>query len=412
MAGEIQQMSLKTAPLQFAQPNFQIYQASSPDLNILRQSMKEVEQRMYNARANREARIQAFNQVRSTLNQSEWGKYDEETNAILDRIDTDIELGNYGQSLLTASDLGAQFARNEYWKNAASTQAEYLKRKQEIDRGPYNEYTRRYWEAMNPYSNDGSGIWNETVSLVSDKSLADIWNAAVQVTPVRSKGSSWSKGGTSTVFTDKDDPSKTTTDHTKAGGVYSTSHTSKGGSSQVNEKRKEDIVAKFYDMLEDPNISGALRQNYNVMQWLYRDASERLQNATTEQERIAANKDLQDALSVLQNEDGLISGDSEEKYKKWLEYHTSQYAQTSTYRNTSSSSNSDGTVSYNNGTFKGRILAENNANWMPSDAGTQSFTVVTPFHYNVPAYNVNPILQFYNQSNTTIPYKTDYNPNN
>ena len=37
MAGEIQQMSLKTAPLQFAQPNFQIYQASSPDLNILRQ---------------------------------------------------------------------------------------------------------------------------------------------------------------------------------------------------------------------------------------------------------------------------------------------------------------------------------------------------------------------------------------
>ena len=148
------------------------------------------------------------------------------------------------------------------------------------------------------------------------------------------------------------------------------------------------------------------------MQWLYRDASERLQNATTEQERIAANKDLQDALSVLQNEDGLISGDSEEEYKKWLEYHTSQYAQTSTYRNTSSSSNSDGTVSYNNGTFKGRILAENNANWMPSDAGTQSFTVVTPFHYNVPAYNVNPILQFYNQSNTTIPYKTDYNPNN
>lgn len=397
MAGEIQQLSLKTAPLQFVQPNFQVYQASTPDLNILKQSMKEVEQRMYNAEANREARIQAFNQVRSTLNQSEWGKFDEETGAILDRIDTDIALGNYGQSLLTASDLGAQFARNEYWKNAASTQAEYLKRKQEIEKGPYNEYTRRYWEAMNPYKNDGSGTWNETVHLISDKSLDDIWNTAVQATPVRSVGNAWSKGGTSTVFTDKDDPSKTTTDHTNAGGIYSTSHTSKGGSFQANEKRKEDIVAKFYDLLEDPNINGALRQNYNVMQWLYKDATEKLQNATTEQERIAANKDLQDALSILQNEDGLIYGDSEEEFKKWLAYHTSQYAQTSAYRNTSSSSNSDGTVSYNDEAFKERILSENLANWMPSDARTQSFQITSPINYTVPSYDVTNILQFYNQ---------------
>lgn len=410
MADSIQQMSLRATPFQFAQPTFQVYQGNMPDLDILNRSMEKQEGRMYQSRVARDKIDETLNTVRATLNPLEWERFDAEADVIRHQIDTDIQLGRFGQSILTAEDLGSSFARDTYWKNAAATQAEYLKARDKVQTGPYNNYTRRYWDAMNPYVNNGNGTWTEQLNLEADQSLADIWNAAVAATPTRSDSKQWSKSSNSTKFVDADGNFTDAPDDNTVS-TYSSTTTSTSGSSSYTEKRKEDIIAKFNDMLVDPNISSAIRQNFNVMQWLYQDAQSRLNNPNlTETERENARQDLAAALDVLQNEDGLIYGDDD--YKAWLDYKAAQYAGTSAYRHTSSSSSSSTNTSYNDAYFKNRAMDNYIDSLNPSDyATTQSWQVQSLGYYALPGYQASWLMPYYTLPTYNTPQR-NYPPAN
>lgn len=337
MPNEILQMSLKTAPFQFAEFKPAQYTPVEPDLNILNRSMEKVENRMYQARVARDKIDETLGVARSKLNPSEYAKFDKEANDVRAKIDEQTQIGNFGQAILTASDLGNQFARNEYWANAASTQEEYAKKQKEIEAGPYTNYTKRYYNFYNPYVNNGTGHWTEAVPIVADKSFADVWAISENRTPTKEASSSNSISGKSTTFIDA--KGNTTTDPTKAAAVYSESASHTKSSSGYVEKTKEALVSNFMNMVTtDSNLGAAIRQNFTVMQWLYKDASSRMNDTSlSEAERAKATQEYNEAKDVLTNSDGLLFSDTEDGYKQWLSYNANKYAANSAYRHTSSS---------------------------------------------------------------------------
>lgn len=405
-------MSLKAAPMQFATFTPVQYTPQTADPTLLAQSMAAQEARQKEANQYLLAIDTTLNEKRKLLNKADYDWMAQQADTIRAEVDKQLELGNWQSAIRVAQKAARDLNRNTELEDRIKANEVYTTKRNEIQSGNYSSYTKRRWDAINQYKFNGTADWTPTFKPVPDMSVADIWNIAVNRTPTRSKSSSSSKTSNSSTFLDnngniiKNITEKQTDDQGNTNtivadgivGTYSTTTTTKGGSTSVQEKRKSDIIAIFNDMLKDDNIRGALRQEYDNMLWLYDQANSIINNPNaTAEELKQARADLDVATSSLSNKDGFIYVGKDEDFNAWVKAQATQYAKDSAYRHTSTSSNSSVTTSYDASGFPAVNANRNNQaieQYGPSYATSEGPNITSLYAPNFGGgYNAGSVMQ-------------------
>ena len=409
---DIPTMSLKAAPIQYSAFTPVQYTPQIADSTLLAKSMAAQEERQEKANQYLLAIDTTLNEKRKLLNKADYDWMAQQADTIRAEVDKQLELGNWQSAIRVAKQAARDLTRNTELEDRIKANEVYTTERNKIQTGNYSSYTKRRWDAINQYKFNGTADWTPTFQPVTDMSVADVWNIAVNRTPTRSKSSSSSKTSNSSTFLDnngnviKNITEKQTDDQGNINtivadgivGTYSTTTTTKGGSTSVQEKRKSDIIAIFNDMLKDDNIRGALRQEYDNMIWLYEQANSIINNPNaTAEELKQARADLDVATSSLSNKDGFIYVGKDEDFNAWVKAQAAQYAKDSAYRHTSTSSNSSVTTSYDS---SGLSTVNSNRNlkaiyeYSPTSATTEGPNITSLYTPNVGGgYNAGSIMQ-------------------
>ena len=415
-------MSLKVAPMQFATFTPTQYTPQIADPTLLAKSMAAQEARQEKANQYLLAIDTTLADKRKNLNKADYDWLAQQAENARTEVDKQLELGNWQSAIRAAQQAARDLTRNTELEDRIRANEIYTTERNKIQSGNYSPYTKRRWDAINKYSFNGTADWQPTFKPTTDMSVADIWNIAVSRTPVRSKSSSSSKTRNSHTFLDNngnlinniteqytDDKGNINT-RTAEGiiGTYSTTNTTEGGSSSVQEKKESDIIAIFNDMLKDNNIKSALRQEFDNMVWLYDQANSVISNPNaTKEELKQAKADLDVATNSLSNKDGFIYVGKDEDFDAWVNAQAEQYAKDSAYRHTSTSSNSSITSSYSDSALA-TIAANRNLQainqYSPQFATTQGPNIKYTAHPFVGGYNANNIMNLlYTPQDTTKP---------
>lgn len=383
-------ISLKTSPFQFVEYKPIEYKPIEADLNILNRSMEKIEARRYQAESAKDALDKTANVLREQLNPEEYKAFDDKISDIRDRINLQTELGNYGRGILLASELGRDLANDTSIKNKINAQAAREAKKKEYDNGAFSPYTRRKWDAINKYYDDGTGTWKESFIPVQDKSFESLFDLAVDRTPTRTNSHSGSTTRNSTTFFDKNgnivsSPTTTTVVNGKTVqtsdpnilGQFSSTSTTKGGGTTISEKKSSEIVNVFGDMMDnDSGIYSAVKQEFGNMIWLYNEANRVLNDDTaSEDEKNQARIDLQTAKNSLEDKDGhILDTDDEATFNSWWKNKATKMANNRAYQNVSTSSQDSITTDYSNTGLKaGYDSGQNKAvnNYSPTNVNSQ-----------------------------------------
>ena len=358
---DIPTMSLKVAPMQFAAFTPMQYTPQTADPTLLSRSMAAQEARQEKANQYLLAIDTTLAEKRKSLNKADYDWLAQQAENARAEVDKQLELGNWQSAIRVAQQSARDLTRNTELEDRIRANEIYTTERNKIQSGNYSTYTKRRWDAINQYEFNGTADWTPTFQPVTDMSIADVWNIAVSRTPTRSKTSYSSKTSNSSTFLDnngnviKNITEKHTDDQGNTNtivadgivGTYSTTTTTKGGSTSVQEKRESDIIAIFNDMLKDGNIRSALRQEFDNMIWLYDQANSIINNPNaTAEELKQAKADLDVATSSLSNKDGFIYVGKDEDFNAWVKAQAAQYAKDSAYRHTDTRSNSSVTTSY------------------------------------------------------------------
>lgn len=407
---DIPTMSLKVAPMQFATFTPTQYTPQTADPTLLSRSMAAQEARQEKANQYLLAIDTTLAEKRKSLNKADYDWLAQQAENARAEVDKQLELGNWQSAIRVAQQSARDLTRNTELEDRIRANEIYTAERNKIQSGNYSSYTKRRWDDINKYSFNGTADWQPTFKPTTDMSVADIWNLAVSRTPIRSKSSSWSKTRNNHTFLDNNgnlvtditeqhtDDSGNTNTKVADGivGTYSTTTTSTGGNSSVQEKRESDIIAMFNDMLKDDNIRGALRQEFDNMIWLYNKANDVINNPnSTEEELKQARADLDVAKSSLSNKDGFMYVGKDEDFDAWVNAQAVQYAKDSAYRHTSTSSSSSITSSYNDNALVA-VAANRNAKaisqYSPSFATTQGPNVTYTSVPIVGRYNASSVM--------------------
>ena len=409
---DIPTMSLKVVPMQFSTFTPVKYTPKTADPTLLAQSMAAQEARQKEANQYLLAIDTTLNEKRKLLNKADYDWMAQQADIIRAEVDKQLELGNWQSAIYAAQKAARDLTRNTELEDRIKANEVYTTERNKIQSGNYSKYTKRRWDAINQYEFNGTADWTPTFQPVTDMSVADVWNIAVSRTPTRSKTSFSSKTSNSSTFLDnngnviKNITEKQTDDQGNTNtivadgivGTYSTTTTTKGGSTSVQEKRKSDIIAIFNDMLKDDNIRGALRQEYDNMLWLYDQANSIINNPNaTAEELKQARADLDVATSSLSNKDGFIYVGKDEDFNAWVKAQAAQYAKDSAYRHTDTRSNSSVTTSYDT---SGLSTVNSNRNlkaiyeYSPTSSTTEGPNITYPSVPNVGVgYDAGSIMQ-------------------
>lgn len=419
-------MSLKVAPMQFATFTPMQYTPQTADPTLLAKSMAAQEARQEKANQYLLAIDTTLADKRKSLNKADYDWLAQQAENARAEVDKQLELGNWQSAIRAAQQAARDLTRNTELEDRIRANEIYTTERNKIQSGNYSPYTKRRWDAINKYSFNGTADWQPIFTPTPDMSVADIWNIAVSRTPVRSKSSSSSKTRNSHTFLDNNgnlvnNITEQYTDdkgnvNTRAAegiiGTYSTTNTTEGGSSSVQEKRESDIIAIFNDMLKDNNIKGALRQEFDNMVWLYDQANSIINNPNaTKEELKQAKADLDVATSSLSNKDGFIYVGKDEDFDAWLNAQAEQYAKDSAYRHTSTTSNSSITSSYSDSALA-TIAANRNLQainqYSPQFATTQGPNITYTTQPFVGGYNANNIMNLLYTPQDTTKSKGNY----
>lgn len=357
-------MSLKTAPIQFAEFKPIQYIPQIADSTLLAKSLSMQEARAKEARSTLGNTDTLLNGIRNAINPEEYSWFENQANDIRKKIDDQIALGNTETAVRFAQEAGRDLARSVDMNNKVRANTVYQQELNRIKTGAFSAITKRRWEDSNKYYDNGTGDWEaENFIPVNDISVSDVWAKAVANTPTRSSTKGGSKSFSSPEVVDTsgrpvDAFTKETVDG-KTGniinnnvlGVAKTVTTSSSWSSSYTSKSKQDIMNIFNDLMSDPNIFAGVKQQYDNLVWLYDKSKSIIDNPDSTPEQIKqAEADLLTAQSTLEDKDGFIHKD-DDYFKTWVQKQADRYAQHSEFRNTSTNSGTDTRISYDNNIF-------------------------------------------------------------
>ena len=346
-------MSLKTAPIQFAEFKPAQYTPQIADNTLLAKSLSMQEARAKEARSALGSTDTLLANIKNAINPEEYNWFENQANDIRKKIDDQIALGNTETAIRFAQEAGRDLARSVDMNNKVKANAAYQQELNKVKNGAYSELTKRRFEDTNKYYDDGTGNWKaENFIPVKDTSVADVWARAVANTPTRSKSSSSNRSDTrETTVDNAGRPIKAFTKENVNGksgtiinnnvlGVAKTITTSSNWSSGYTSKSKEDIMNIFNDLMSDPNIYAGVKQQYDNLVWLYDKSTSIINNPNSTPEQIKqAKTDLDTAQASLEDKDGFIHKDAN-YFKTWVQKQADRYAQHSEFYNTSSSKGS------------------------------------------------------------------------
>lgn len=346
-------MSLKTAPIQFAEFKPAQYTPQIADNTLLAKSLSMQEARAKEARSTLGSIDTLLAKIKNAINPEEYNWFENQANDIRKKIDDQISLGNTETAIRFAQEAGRDLARSVDMNNKVKANTAYQQELNKVKNGAYSKLTIRRWEDINKYYDDGTGNWKaENFIPVKDTSVADVWARAVANTPTRSKSSSGNRSDTrETTVDNAGRPIKAFTKETVNGksstiinnnvlGVAKTITTSSNWSSGYTSKSKEDIMNIFNDLMSDPNIYAGVKQQYDNLVWLYDKSKSIIDNPNSTPEQIKqAKTDLDTAQASLEDKDGFIHKDAN-YFKTWVQKQADRYAQHSEFYNTSSSKGS------------------------------------------------------------------------
>lgn len=407
---DIPTMSLKVAPMQFAAFTPMQYTPQTADPTLLSRSMAAQEARQEQANQYLLAIDTTLAEKRKSLNKADYDWLAQKAEKIRAEADRQSELGNWQSAIRYARQAARDLARDTELEDRITANEIFTAERNKIQSGNYSPYTKRRWDAINQYNFNGTADWQPIFNPTTDMTVADVWNISVDRTPVRSETSSWSKTWNTHTFLDNNgnlvnditeqytDENGNTNTRVADGiiGTYSTTETTKKGSDSTQEKTESDIIAVFNDMLKDPSIRGALRQEFDNMVWLYDQANSVINNPNaTEEELKQARADLDVAKSSLSNKDGFMYVGKDEDFDAWVNAQAAQYAKDSAYKHTTTDNTSSVISSYNNSSLAA-VAANRNAQaisqYSPQFATTQGPNVTYTAHPAVGGYNANSVM--------------------
>lgn len=407
---DIPTMSLKVAPMQFAAFTPMQYTPQTADPTLLSRSMAAQEARQEKANQYLLAIDTTLAEKRKSLNKADYDWLAQKAEKIRAEADRQSELGNWQSAIRYARQAARDLARDTELEDRITANEIFTAERNKIQSGNYSPYTKRRWDAINQYNFNGTADWKPIFNPTTDMTVADVWNISVDRTPVRSKTTESTKTWNTHTFLDNNgnlinditekytDENGNTNTRVADGiiGTYSTTETTKGGSRSVQEKRESDIIATFNDMLKDPSIRGALRQEFDNMVWLYDQANSVINNPNaTEEELKQARADLDVAKSSLSNKEGFMYVGKDEDFDAWVNAQAAQYAKDSAYKHTTTSSRSSVISSYNNNALAA-VAANRNAQavsqYSPQYATTQGPNVTYTKVPAVGGYNANSVM--------------------
>ncbi len=395
-------MSLKTAPIQFAEFKPVQYTPQIADSTLLAKSLSMQEARAKEARSTLGSTDTLLASIKNAINPEEYNWFENQANDIRKKIDDQIALGNTETAIRFAQEAGRDLARSVDMNNKVKANATYQQELNKVKNGAYSELTKRRWEDTNTYYDNGTGNWKaENFIPVKDISVADVWTRAVANTPTRSKSSSGNRSDTRETTVDNDGrPINAFTKKNVNGksdtiinnnvlGVAKTTTTSSNWSSGYNSKSKKDIMNIFNDLMSDQNIYAGVKQQYDNLVWLYDKSKSIINNPNSTPEQIKqAKTDLDTAQASLEDKDGFIHKDAN-YFKTWVQKQADRYAQHSEFYNTSSSKGSsygehygDVFTNINNNRDENRVIDLSPAADGTVSGPNRSFTVGTFFPSN------------------------------
>ena len=366
-------MTLKTAPIQFAEFKPTQYTPQIADSTLLAKSLSMQEARAKDARTTLGNTDTLLNGIRNTINPEEYTWFENQANDIRKKIDEQITLGNTETAIRFAQEAGRDLARSTDMQNKVRANTVYQQELNRIKKGNYSELTKRRWEDSNTYYDDGTGTWDAKNFIpTKDISVSDVWAAAVAKTPTRNNTTSRNNSTTSQTLVDKAgnsidadgkpikglitetvDGKTTTTINNNVLGTAKTTTSSTNSSFGYNSKSKEDIMNIFNDLMKDPNIFTGVKQQYDNLVWLYDKSTNIINNPNSTPEQIKqAKTDLLTAQSSLEDNDGFLHKDNEDYFNTWVQKQANRYAEHSKFYNTSTSRGSTNSESYNDSLFK------------------------------------------------------------
>lgn len=253
-------MSLKAVPLQFAEFKPTTFTPAESNLEILNRSMEKIDAREKESIQAKDVMSTTLNEIRNKLNPEEFAKFDEKAQQARDEINTQIELGRYGLAMSTAYNLGRSFADDTELQNKIKAQEAREKAIAEMKQTVQNPLTRRRYEALNKYYDDGTGTWNAKVfKPVPNIIESQFWSEVVNRTPEKSGSKESSRSSVRPTYGSYD------------GNTYVTGSVSSESSSSIaySQKNPEDMFAVYEDLMNDPYWGEGMKQNFDDNKWLY-----------------------------------------------------------------------------------------------------------------------------------------------
>lgn len=253
-------MSLKAVPLQFAEFKPATFTPAESNLEILNRSMEKIDAREKESIQAKDVMSTTLNEIRNKLNPEEFAKFDEKAQQARDEINTQIELGRYGLAMSTAYNLGRSFADDTELQNKIKAQEAREKAIAEMKQTVQNPLTRRRYEALNKYYNDGTGTWDAKVfKPVPNIIESQFWSEVVNRTPEKSGSKANSRSSSRPTYGSYD------------GNTYVTGSVSSESSSSrsYSQKNPEDMFAVYEDLMNDPYWGEGMKQNFDDNKWLY-----------------------------------------------------------------------------------------------------------------------------------------------
>lgn len=237
------------------------------------------------------------------------------------QIQDKIDAGEYEQAIQLGTTTGAEAAKNVAAINSAYKNYEN-ERKAIKDSSKYDELTKQYWEAKNPFDLnlfDDSGnvinnqVWKSKWTPLEDINISNLQNLAAQMTAAQHGETSFNAGNKITYMDREGNP---TNDRTKAVNVYSVSKRN-SSSKSFNKKLAESMEKTFNNILNDSNITLQLKQKLDVQRWAYDFYSQKaLDESLTEDERNKYRIEAELIKENITDSNGIIYGD--DKFKDWV----------------------------------------------------------------------------------------------
>lgn len=360
---DIPQMSLKVAPMQFATFTPTSYIPQVADATLLSKSLLMQEARQKESAQALDTIDTALSGIRANLNVAEHDWLDSKANEIRNKIDRQIELGNYQSAIRIAQESARDLKRDTELQNKLTVNQLYNQERARIQSSGIDSLTQRYWDYRNQYSYNGTADWKPTWTPVKDVSLANLQGLAVQLTAEDAKTNNRSWKNRNETLIDSD--GNVTTDLTQAVGVRETTSNSGSRNNTTHRKSKEDIEKTFRDLLADSNVSTALGQKFDVSYWAYTDAVKRSEDMSlSEQDRAYAAEEANRLKSELVDENGIVITD----YNTWINKKVIPMFRNTEYYNTAISTSNGSGINYGAYLFNRNINRINNADAVVSEA--------------------------------------------